>query len=77
MRGFARALDFGVSLVHDIRKFPWGQNVLRLYDPDGHVVEIGESMEFVVRRMLREGLTPEQAAQQTGFPIEYTRHCAL
>lgn len=31
-----------VELVHPIEKQSWGQRVFRFYDPDGHVVEIGE-----------------------------------
>lgn len=28
----------------------WGQRVIRIYDPDCHVIEIGESMEYVNSR---------------------------
>ena len=31
-----------VNLIHPIEAQPWGQRVFRLYDPDGHAVEIGE-----------------------------------
>ncbi|MEO1678153.1 MAG: VOC family protein [Pseudomonadota bacterium] len=31
-----------VQLIHDIRDEPWGQRVFRFYDPDQHVVEVGE-----------------------------------
>ncbi|MEM9631519.1 MAG: VOC family protein [Pseudomonadota bacterium] len=31
-----------VDLIHDIRKEPWGQRVFRFFDPDKHVVEVGE-----------------------------------
>jgi catechol 2,3-dioxygenase-like lactoylglutathione lyase family enzyme len=31
-----------VNLIHPIEVQPWGQRVVRLYDPDGHAVEIGE-----------------------------------
>lgn len=31
-----------VELIHAIRKEPWGQRVFRFYDPDQHVVEVGE-----------------------------------
>jgi len=26
---------------------PWGQRVIRFYDPDMHIVEVGESLESV------------------------------
>jgi catechol 2,3-dioxygenase-like lactoylglutathione lyase family enzyme len=38
---FAR-LKNQVRLIHPIERQAWGQNVFRFYDPDGHVVEIGE-----------------------------------
>ena len=31
-----------VRLIHPIETQHWGQRVFRFYDPDGHVVEIGE-----------------------------------
>lgn len=31
-----------VNLIHPIEVQAWGQRVFRLYDPDGHAVEIGE-----------------------------------
>ncbi|MBY5932049.1 VOC family protein [Tateyamaria omphalii] len=31
-----------VDLIHDIRQETWGQRVFRFYDPDRHIVEVGE-----------------------------------
>lgn len=31
-----------VNLIHPIEVQAWGQRVFRLYDPDGHAIEIGE-----------------------------------
>jgi len=33
-----------VDLIHPIERQHWGQRVFRLYDPDRHVIEIGEPM---------------------------------
>ena len=33
-----------VMLIHEVRLEPWGQRVFRLFDPDRHVVEIGEPL---------------------------------
>ncbi|MEM8916797.1 MAG: VOC family protein [Pseudomonadota bacterium] len=30
------------DVIHPIRKQSWGQLVFRFYDPDGHIVEVGE-----------------------------------
>jgi catechol 2,3-dioxygenase-like lactoylglutathione lyase family enzyme len=31
----------GVKFIHGMRRFPWGETLMRVYDPDGHIVEIG------------------------------------
>jgi catechol 2,3-dioxygenase-like lactoylglutathione lyase family enzyme len=33
-----------VRLIHPIERQAWGQLVFRFYDPDGHVIEIGEPL---------------------------------
>ncbi len=39
---FERIKDGNVKFIHEIEKQAWGQNVFRFYDPDNHIVEIGE-----------------------------------
>ena len=31
-----------VEIIHPVEQQAWGQRVFRFYDPDGHVVEVGE-----------------------------------
>lgn len=31
-----------IDLIHGIREEPWGQWVFRFFDPDRHVIEVGE-----------------------------------
>jgi catechol 2,3-dioxygenase-like lactoylglutathione lyase family enzyme len=33
-----------VDLIHEVRRQFWGQRVFRFFDPDGHIIEIGEPM---------------------------------
>jgi catechol 2,3-dioxygenase-like lactoylglutathione lyase family enzyme len=40
-----RLAETGVEFVHPLREQPWGQRVVRFYDPDGHIVEVGEPIE--------------------------------
>ena len=63
----------GVSPVHPIRTQPWGQRVLRVHDPDGHVVELGEPMPIVIHRFLNEGLSCEEVAERTSMPLEIVK----
>jgi catechol 2,3-dioxygenase-like lactoylglutathione lyase family enzyme len=37
-------LKASVRMIHPIIQQPWGQAVFRFYDPDGHVIEIGEPL---------------------------------
>ena len=60
-----------VDFVHGSREQPWGQRVVRVYDPDGYVVEIGEEMTAVVRRMARHGQSVAQIVEKTAMPAEF------
>lgn len=58
-----------VEYVNPLMEHDWGQQVIRIYDPDWHVIEIGESMEYVARRFLKQGMTVEQVAERTQLPL--------
>ncbi len=59
-----------VTLLHPIHTEPWGQRTIRFFDPDSHLIEIGEPLEVFVMNMHRQGLSPEQISTQSGIPIE-------
>jgi catechol 2,3-dioxygenase-like lactoylglutathione lyase family enzyme len=63
-----RLASAGVEFIHPLREQPWGQRVLRVYDPDGHIVEIGEPMETAVRRLHDGGMTAEAIMKKTHLP---------
>ncbi len=74
---FQRHLEGFTSLrlLHPVKEHHWGRRAVRLYDPDGHVVEVGESMKVVVTRFLRQGLSPEEAAARSEFPLSFALAC--
>ena len=59
------------EFIHGIREQPWGQRVLRLYDPDGHIVEIGETMEAVVWRFHKQGLSIDEVCARSSMPRDF------
>lgn len=63
--------DKKIELVHETYEQPWGQRVFRVFDPDGHIVEIGEPMTAVVKRCLKSGLEPEEVAKRTSMPVDF------
>jgi catechol 2,3-dioxygenase-like lactoylglutathione lyase family enzyme len=72
----ARLVDADMPLVHPLHEQPWGQRVIRVYDPDGHIVEIGEPMPAVVGRFLEQGLSVDEVAQRTSMPLEIVQQMA-
>lgn len=63
----------GVEFIHPVREQPWRQKVMRFYDPDRHIIEIGESMENLCLRLLREGKTEKEVSRITYMPIEFVQ----
>lgn len=61
--------DFSIEYLNKCKEHDWGQRVIRIYDPDMHVIEIGETLEYVARRYLSTGMTAEQVAKKTQLPL--------
>jgi catechol 2,3-dioxygenase-like lactoylglutathione lyase family enzyme len=59
-----------VIFLHEIHEESWGQRTVRFFDPDNHLIEIGESMKQFVCRFHSQGLTIEQISEKTHVPIE-------
>lgn len=66
----------GIEYVHDVVEYPWGQRVVRFYDLDKHIIEVGEKMEVVIKRFLAQGLSVEEVARISQHPIEFVEACA-
>lgn len=56
--------------VHEIKEYPWGQRDIRIYDPDMNIVEIAESMESVIKRLLSQGMSVDEISRRTMYPID-------
>lgn len=66
-----RLAKCNVEYVHTVIEHRWGQRVVRIYDPDRHIIEIGENMMMVCRRFLNSGMTPQQVAERMDVPLEF------
>lgn len=51
-----------IETLGDVIEHGWGQRVIRFYDPDGHIIEVGENLGMVVRRFLASGMSMEEIA---------------
>ncbi len=74
MEGFFETITrMSVPLLHPIETTPWQQQTVRFYDPDGHLIEVGESMIHVILRIAQTGISDEEISEQTYLPIEFVR----
>ena len=64
-----------VDYVHPVKEHRWGQRVVRFYDPDRHIIEVGENMKAVCRRFLTSGMTPDQVAVRMDVPMKFVNAC--
>ena len=60
-----------VEFVHELREQPWKQLVVRFYDPDRNIVEIGESLEHLVVRLQQQNHSAKEISQMTGLDMEF------
>lgn len=63
-----------VTFLHEMNTELWGQHTIRFYDPDGHLIEIGESFPIFVRRIWEEeGQDVTATSKRTYTPEEVIR----
>lgn len=67
---FDNLKNSGIRFLHELHEEPWGQYTFRFFDPDNHLIEIGEPMISFVIRMHRQGLSTEQISLKTSLPVE-------
>ncbi len=56
----------GAKLLHDLKTEPWGQQTVRFFDPDHHLIEVGETMDTFVTRIYKETGSIDMTAARTG-----------
>lgn len=74
--GFENKLkNLDINYVHPVKEHSWGQRVVRFYDPDCHIIEVGENIKTVCKRFLESGMTPEQTAERMEVPLKFVKGC--
>lgn len=62
-----------LEFAHDIVEQPWRQQVVRFYDYDFNLIEIGEKMEHVAYRLHQEGLSVAEISKVTYLPEDMVK----
>lgn len=59
-----------IEYLGDVIEHSWGQRVIRFYDWDGHIIEVGEDMEMVIKRFLDSGMSMEEVSVKMDVSME-------
>ena len=62
-----------VERLHEPKTFPCLQRGIHIFDPDGHLIEVSESMYSVACKQFKTGKTIEETAKLVQHPIEVVR----
>lgn len=69
----AHIMSHNPKMLHGVAEEAWGQRTIRFFDPDGNLIELGESIPCFCRRFYREGMTAEQVSEKTGVALEQVK----
>lgn len=69
--GFIALLDKypEVERLHEPKTYPWFQRGIHIFDPNGHLIEVSESMYSVACKHFAEGKSIEETAELTQHPL--------
>lgn len=75
--GFIQKLESypNIVYVHEPKMHEWKQRVVRIYDPDYHMIEIGESMAVIAKRYISQGHSIEETAEIIQHPVDFVKAC--
>ncbi len=59
-----------MEYLGEVIEHSWGQRVIRFYDPDGHIIEVGEDMKMVIKRFLASDMTMEEISVKMDASVE-------
>ena len=59
-----------IEYLGEVIEHSWGQRVIRFYDLDGHIIEVGEDMKIVIQRFLNSGMSMEEVSAKMDVSVE-------
>lgn len=68
-----KLVDNKIEFIHKTRAQPWKQQVIRFYDLDKNIIEVGESMEFLAYQLFKEGKTVAEIFKITSLPEDFVK----
>lgn len=68
-----KLIDNNIEFIHQTREQPWRQRVIRFYDLDKNIIEVGETLEFLSYRLFKEGKTITEISKIITLPIDFVK----
>lgn len=68
-----KLLKTDTTFLHRVHEESWGQRTIRFFDPDGHLIEVGEPLQVFLQRFYDEGLSIEEIEKKTSVPAREVR----
>ena len=59
-----------IAFLGEVVEHDWGQRVIRFYDLDGHLIEVGEEMKMVIERFISNGMTLEEVSKRMDVSVD-------
>ena len=60
-----------IEYLGKIIEHSWGKRVVRFYELDGHIIEVGEDMKMVIQRFLTSGMTMDVSIEECKCGLLY------
>lgn len=60
-----RIKNENVDTLEGVTTMPWGQKIIRFYDPDKHIIEVGEDLAIMIKRLYKDGMSIDQLVEKT------------
>lgn len=58
-----------IKYLGNVVEHSWGQRVIRFYDLDDHLIEVGESMKMVINRFKQSGMTMDEISKRMDVSV--------
>lgn len=68
-----KVLMSDLRILHNVEEEEWGQYTIRFYDPEGNLLEIGESLKCMSKRMHASGMSVEEITKKSGLNKKVVR----
>ena len=68
-----KLIENNIVFIHKIREQPWKQRVIRFYDLDKNIIEVGESLEFLAFRLYKNSSEIKKISEIINMPVDFIK----